>query len=154
MTYEITTTSSDQTQSLARSLAPQIQGGATIELASDLGGGKTTFVQGLAAGLGYAGRVSSPTFTLSNVYELSDGRSIHHYDLYRLDEGGIVGQELAEDMADPDVITLIEWAGVAQAQLPQDRLIINFNVAGEHDRHIVFSGQGDDTDRVIKALQS
>lgn len=131
-----------------------VRGGATIELASDLGGGKTTFVQGLVAGLGYEGRVSSPTFTLSNVYVISDGRSIHHYDLYRLDKGGIVGQELAEDISDPGVITLIEWAGVAEANLSSDRLVVSFEVAGEDDRRIVFSGQGEFANTVIKALRS
>jgi len=129
-----------------------LSGGETVELASDLGGGKTTFVQGLVAALGYTGAVTSPTFTLSNVYELSDGRQLHHYDLYRLNEGGILAEELAEDLGDPKIITVIEWAGVAESKLPADRLTIKFDVTGDTDRQLIFSAGGPKSERIIKGL--
>ncbi len=142
MTYEITTTSSSATQALAAKLAVYLKGGEVIELASDLGGGKTTFVQGLVKALGYEGDVTSPTFTLSQIYKLLNGLEVHHYDLYRLDEGGIVGDELAEDMGDPANITLIEWAGIAQDLLPADRIRIEFTAIDENKREIKLSGLG------------
>lgn len=123
-----------------------------IELASDLGGGKTTFTQGLAAGLGYAGTVTSPTFTLSQVYKLPSGLELHHYDLYRLTEGGVVGDELAEDLADPQVITLIEWAGIVNDELPVDRLKISFEVIGENERRLDFIAGGPESEQLIKGL--
>jgi tRNA threonylcarbamoyladenosine biosynthesis protein TsaE len=106
--FEMATSSAADTQSLGRSLASLLSGGDVIELASDLGGGKTTFVQGIAAGLGYGGSVTSPTFTLSNIYKLDDGQELHHYDLYRLGVGGVLLDELVEDLQDERVITIIE----------------------------------------------
>ena len=61
MTYGISTTDSAATQAVAAKLAPRLKGGEVIELASDLGGGKTTFTQGLMRALGYKDPVTSPT---------------------------------------------------------------------------------------------
>jgi len=154
MTYEITTTEPAATQLLAARLAKLLQGGETIELMSDLGGGKTTFVQGLARALSYNGRVTSPTFTLSNTYVGETGLEIHHYDLYRLAEGGIVGEELAEDVADPNIITVIEWAGIADAKLPSDRLVIRITVTGDTDRTFSVSAGGPRSSQLLTGLQS
>lgn len=152
MTYEITTTSSAVSQEVARRLSQLLLPGTAIELISDLGGGKTTFVQGLMAGLGYPGAVTSPTFTLNNIYRLDDGREIHHYDLYRLTEGGVVGDELAEDLSDPGVITLIEWAGIANDLLPEDRLQLTIEVTGENERLLTFSGTGPESQALVQEL--
>lgn len=123
-----------------------------IELISDLGGGKTTFVQGLVAGLGYNDAVTSPTFTLSNTYQLADGRRIAHYDLYRLSEGGVLVDELAEDLADTKTITLIEWGGLAADRLPADRLQIHINVTGDTERQLTYAAGGERSTAIIKGL--
>jgi tRNA threonylcarbamoyladenosine biosynthesis protein TsaE len=154
MTYEVTTTSPLETQGVATRLAKLLSGGETIELVSDLGGGKTTFVQGLASALSYNGRVTSPTFALSNIYRLETELEIHHYDLYRLASGGVVGEELAEDIADPNVITVIEWAGIAGAKLPADRLTVRFTVTGDTDRAINLTAGGPISAQIIKGLAS
>jgi len=154
MTYEISTTSSAATQQFAQALAQHLKGGEVIELASDLGGGKRTFVQGLTRALGYDGEVTSPTFTLSRVYQIRDGLELHHYDLYRLGESGIVGDELAEDVSEPNIITVIEWAGIVEDQLPADRLRITFTITGEDDRTLTLTGGGVTSDRLIKELQA
>lgn len=120
---------------------------------SDLGGGKTTFVQGVARGLGYEGVVSSPTFTLNQVYLLPSGKELHHYDLYRLAEGGVVGSELLEDAGDPEVITIIEWPGIIEANLPADRLKITIEVTSEDSREFEFSAYGDRSQAIIKELR-
>ncbi|GAC1373191.1 MAG: tRNA (adenosine(37)-N6)-threonylcarbamoyltransferase complex ATPase subunit type 1 TsaE [Candidatus Saccharimonadales bacterium] len=154
MTYEITTTNSEATKLAAQSLSRYLSGGEVIELTSDLGGGKTTFVQGLAAGLAYEGQVTSPTFTLSNSYRLEGGLELHHYDLYRLSEGGVLGDELAEDLADPQVITVIEWPAVAGARLPEDHLTINIEVTGDTDRRLTFTSGGARSAKVIEELNA
>ena len=123
-----------------------------IELISDLGGGKTTFVQGIAKGLGYNGAVTSPTFTLSNVYQLGRDLEVHHYDLYRLAEGGVLADEIAEDIGDDGIITIIEWAGVAEAQLPSDRLRVSFEVTGDTERSLTFSAGGPVSRALIQGL--
>lgn len=153
MTYAISTTDSEATQAVARQLAKLLKGGEVIELQSDLGGGKTTFVQGLASGLGYDGEVTSPTFTLSQVYKLTNGRELHHYDLYRLGHSGIVGHELLEDIADPQNITVIEWPGIIENDLPADRLLIELEVTGDTDRELKITSSGPTSDRLAAGLK-
>lgn len=130
-----------------------LKGGEVIELASDLGGGKTTFIQALAAALGYGGAVTSPTFTLSQIYRLPGGKELHHYDLYRLGEAGVVGDELAEDVGEPSIITAIEWAGVAADVLPADRLRVIIQVTGDTDREFALESTGPKADSLVEGLK-
>ncbi len=95
-----------------------------IELVSDLGGGKTTFVRGLARGFGSHDRVASPTFTIGRVYR-SGNLTMHHFDFYRLPEAGLIVEELAEVIGDQQVVTVVEWADVVQNVLPKERLTIH-----------------------------
>lgn len=104
-----------------------------IELVSDLGGGKTTFVRGLAKGAGSTDRVSSPSFTLTNVYH-APHLLLHHFDFYRLSEPGILRAELAEIIADDANVVIIEWAGIVADVLPPNRLTISISVTGETSR--------------------
>jgi tRNA threonylcarbamoyladenosine biosynthesis protein TsaE len=153
MTLTITTTEPAQTKLVAARLAKHLMGGEVIELSSDLGGGKTTFVQGLAAGLGYTGDVASPTFVISREYRISSSLIMHHYDLYRLGAGGVVGEELSEDVHDPAIVTVIEWAGVALEQLPDDRLVIEFHVIGDDSRELHFRSSGPKSDKLLKGIE-
>ena len=106
-------------------------------LSSDLGGGKTTFVKGLAGGIGYEGVVTSPTFMVSRVYK-GKKLELHHFDFYRLDDGGIVGMELAELLDDPNAITAVEWGDVVKNVLPMDYVLVKLERVkdGENDRNI------------------
>lgn len=115
-----------------------MRGGEVIELVSDLGGGKTTFVRGLAHGTGSHDQVRSPSFTLSNQYK-ADKLTLYHFDFYRLDEPGIMRQELAEALADPMAATAVEWGGVVKDVLPAKRLTINIKTLGESERELLFS---------------
>jgi tRNA threonylcarbamoyladenosine biosynthesis protein TsaE len=107
-------------------------------LASDLGGGKTTFTKGLAAGLGSEDNVSSPTFTVNKIYKCRDGLELHHFDFYRLQEAGVVGMELADIIDDPKIISVVEWGDMVTEQLPADRITITFErvATAEDDRSI------------------
>ena len=154
VTYEISTNSTADTKKLATKLGKRLKGGDVIELASDLGGGKTTFVQGLARGLGYRGLVTSPTFTLSQIYRLNHGLELHHYDLYRLGESGAVGDELVEDLHDAQVITVIEWASIVRSNLPKDRLRIEFEVSGHNNRVLKITAGGDRSIQVLNQLRA
>lgn len=135
---------------LGERLASVLHGGEVIELAGDLGGGKTVLVKGLAAGLGYDGDVASPTFTVSREYKMRDGLELHHYDFYRLEAGDIVAQELGEDMGDEQVITAIEWAGNAGDILPKDRIRIEIKATGENARKVKVSS---DDPKIIEAIK-
>jgi tRNA threonylcarbamoyladenosine biosynthesis protein TsaE len=127
--------SSEQTEQLAESLGKRLRGGEVIELVSDLGGGKTTFVRGLARGIGSKDKVSSPSFTLSNQYQASS-LILHHFDFYRLNEPGIMKDELAEVIADPEAVTVVEWADIVEDVLSHDKLTVNIKTTGEETREL------------------
>jgi len=93
-------------------------------------------VQGLAAGLGYQGDVSSPTFVISRDYNLPSGLSLHHFDLYRIISGDIAALELAEFIADPKAITAVEWASNVPDVLPKQRITVILQPTGENTRSI------------------
>lgn len=110
-----------------------------IELAGDIGGGKTTFVRGLARGAGSSDVVSSPTFTISKQYN-ADKLTIHHLDFYRLNEGGLMKYDLHDLLKDPKVVIVVEWANVVHGVLPKSRLIIKFKTTDLSSRQLVISG--------------
>lgn len=111
---------------LAAQTGGHLRGGEVIELTGDVGTGKTTFTKGLAEGLEVTDDVQSPSFTISRVYKARDGLELHHYDLYRLVEPGIIQYDVAESVNDPKVVTVIEWGETVQGVLPKSRTIIAF----------------------------
>lgn len=115
-----------------------LQGGEVIELRSDLGGGKTTFVRGLARGAKSQDKVASPTFTISKVYDCPKF-AIHHFDFYRLPEAGIMADELAEIVGDSQTVTVVEWGDVVGHVLPDKRLGVVLEQTPEGNRKITFS---------------
>jgi tRNA threonylcarbamoyladenosine biosynthesis protein TsaE len=108
-----------ETEAAGEAFARTVQPGWVIGLSGDLGAGKTAFVRGFARGLGFPGRVHSPTFALLNEYE--GGRlRLFHLDLYRLNSAGDVrGAGLEEYLTQPDGVSVVEWierwAGEASA---------------------------------------
>lgn len=124
----------------ARELAGKLKGGEVIELLGDVGAGKTTFVKGLAKGLGIDETVQSPSFTLFARYQAPSGHSLHHYDFYRLDEPGIVAYDLAESLADKNAVTVVEWAQTVNHILPPERMVIRINTTSETTRELDIQG--------------
>jgi len=135
MIWQTESTSSEQTEQLAEKLGRRLRGGEVIELVSDLGGGKTTFTRGLVRGAGSLDKVASPTFTLSREYTTSNF-TIAHFDFYRLGEAGIMGDELAEILADPTYVTVVEWGDVVHDVLPQERLTIRITLEADGSRKL------------------
>jgi len=84
-----------------------------VQLVGDLGAGKTTLARGMARGLGIKEPVTSPTFTVHKEYNYSSGSgSLHHFDFYRLEDLGVMGNELEELMREENNLILIEWGGI------------------------------------------
>lgn len=137
MRCSVKTSSANDTELLGEKIGRRLKGGEVIELVSDLGGGKTTFVRGLAQGFGSKDKVASPTFTISKVYQAGKLK-MHHFDFYRLQESGLVGHELEEVVGSLDDIVVVEWAQIVQNVLPKDRLTINLKIANEDNRQIEF----------------
>lgn len=105
---EILTHSPRETAAVGRRLAQNLQGGETLALLGDLGSGKTTFVQGLALGLGINRRVLSPTFIIRRSYQ---GRlNLEHFDFYRLHRPeDLVGLDLDDVLGAPKTVVVLEW---------------------------------------------
>lgn len=127
--------SAKQTESLGEKIGKRLRGGEVIELSSDLGGGKTTFVRGLARGAGSKDNISSPSFTIKNVYS-APRYEIWHFDFYRLNQAGMVGYELEDALGDSKIITVIEWAKDVSKVLPEDRLKIQFTPSPDESREL------------------
>lgn len=96
-----------------------------IELIGDVGAGKTTFVRGLAKGLGIKEPVTSPSFTISKTYALPTGGHFIHYDFYRLSDPGLMRDQLKEALIDDKNIIVVEWGNSVKNILPKNRTIIN-----------------------------
>src|SRR4029450_4298374 len=100
-------------------MAPRLRPGSVVALNGELGSGKTQFVKGLAAGLGFVGEVTSPTFTL--IHEYIGGRlPIYHFDFYRLDSEEEVVQLGLEEYLQSNGVCVIEWAGKFRQLIPDD----------------------------------
>ena len=153
MTYTITTSKPEETLQLGYKIGQLCRGGETIELVSDLGGGKTVFVQGLAKGLGYKGEVNSPTFVISRDYQLPNDLSLHHFDLYRIHDGDMAALELAEFIADPKAITAVEWGSNVSGVLPKQRIIVTLVPKSEDSREVTVETTLD-YDYITEGLQA
>lgn len=137
-TLQIKSESADKTEQIATIIGRALKGGEVIELVSDLGGGKTTFVRGLAHGAGSKDKVASPTFTISKIYDCPDFQ-IHHFDFYRLPDAGLMANELNDIVNDPSIVTVVEWADAVKHVLPDSRLHIAIRQLANGDRELVFS---------------
>lgn len=128
------TKSEAETEELARQFATTLRPGDVVLLAGDLGAGKTTFVRGLAQGLGIdCEQVSSPTFTL--VHEYRGGRlTLYHVDLYRLEKAATDDLGL-EELGVRDGVLAIEWPDRLTHDLTGARTI-RIDLVDEFDRRI------------------
>jgi len=130
-------------KAFGKTIGRSLYGGGIIELVGDVGSGKTTLVKGIAVGLGIDEYVQSPSFTINRVYKGRDNLTLTHYDFYRLDDAGIMANELQEIIGNPDMVTIIEWGGVVEGVLPADRLTINIISPTEDSRLLTISSNGD-----------
>jgi len=129
-------------ESLGMSLAQVLKRGDVVYLIGELGAGKTTLVRGVARGLGFQGRVTSPTFTLMNVYPVDP--VIYHFDFYRLEPADLDDLGL-EDYLEKGGIALIEWPQVESRMLPRDALWVEIELVDgdyERERQVRISAQG------------
>lgn len=125
--------SADEMKAFGARVSLLARGGEMIELIGDVGTGKTTFTKGLGAGLQVDDDVQSPSFTISREYAARDGLELHHYDFYRLNDPGVVKYELAESIANPQAVTVVEWGETARDVLPADRISFVFRYGPESD---------------------
>ena len=146
MTGSFEVNSVEETWALAKKLAAELKPGDVVCLEGDLGAGKTTFTQGLAAALGVPGRVNSPTFCIVQEHRSSNSPNLPnlpnllvHMDLYRLHGEDDVIAIGWEDYLAEGAILVVEWPERAGTLIPSDaRHVVFTHLEGEESRRIVF----------------
>ena len=119
----IETRSAQETYQLGLEIGQKATPGQVYTLVGDLGVGKTVFTQGMAEGLGITEPVSSPTFTIVQVYE--EGRlPFYHFDVYRIGDISEMDEIGYEDYVYGEGVSLIEWANLIEEILPENRISI------------------------------
>ena len=131
----VTTGTAEQTRAVAAELAAALPVDSVLALHGDLGAGKTTFVQGLARGLGIAEAVTSPTFTLFNVHRGARARLVH-FDAYRLKDDAQLDSLMLEDFLISPWILAVEWPERVANWLPPQAWHLDLAIDPEH-RHTV-----------------
>lgn len=145
--------SEEEMQQLGSNLASVLGEDDVVYLLGELGAGKTALVRGVARGLGYIGRVTSPTFTLMNIYPSNP--MIYHFDFYRLE-----GQDLAdlglEDYLERSGIALIEWPQVGKNLLPREALWLEIELVDddyERERKVHITAVGSKYQEKLERLR-
>ena len=132
---EFITKNAAETKELGKKIGTSLKGGAVLALSGELGAGKTTFVQGLAEGLGIKAKIISPTFILMRHYD-----NLYHLDLYRL-EGDVWNEVKNLGVNDfwgrDNNVFVIEWAEKIKDHLPKETKLISFEQIDENQRRIV-----------------
>ncbi len=128
----------EETQKIGEDFGKSLSKGSIVCLYGNLGAGKTTFVQGIAAGLGIKRRIISPTFIIVRKYEIENG-NFYHIDLYRVEnEKDIQGLGLEEILNDKNSIVAIEWAEKLGDKIPKQRTDIYFENIDDDERQIIW----------------
>mgnify|MGYP005842358495 CR=1 FL=1 len=139
---DLTSHSPGQTRRLGQRLGELLGPGDVVLLEGEFGAGKTVFAQGVAAGLGVAEYVTSPSFTMVNEHRGRGGLPLYHVDLYRVESA----QEAVDlgllDIMGGEGVCLIEWAERARELAGDDYLQVQFTGAGVNRRRLRFSAVG------------
>lgn len=131
----VTTDSAGETRALAAEVAKALPADATLALHGDMGVGKTTFVQGLAEGLGVREHVTSPTFALYSVYR-GTGRTLVHLDAYRLENAAQIEALLLDEFLVSPWVLAVEWPEKIAGWLPAGAWHLTLSIV-DGDRHHV-----------------
>ena len=131
-----------ETRALGEQLARQLCPGDVLCLWGDLGAGKSELTRGIAAGLGVTAPVTSPSFTIMNVY--GEGRlPLYHFDWYRLESSEELYEMGMDEYLGGDGVAVVEWPGVCPDAMPETRLDIELTPVSETERQIILTPRGD-----------
>jgi len=140
------TKSSEETQKIGEALAMEIllsptsqKTAVVLALSGNLGGGKTTFLQGFAKGLGIKEKILSPTFVIQKRFQINKNnfKNFYHIDCYRLNnEEDVAELGLKEILKNPENIVAIEWPEKIESILPKTAIKIDFKFIDETTREI------------------
>jgi tRNA threonylcarbamoyladenosine biosynthesis protein TsaE len=131
----------DYTRRVGIRLGTLLKRGDVICLEGELGSGKTTLVQGMAAGWGSLDRVTSPTYVIVNLYRRLDGGQFYHLDAYRLKDAGEAEQLDLDALIETGTL-VVEWAERIEIALPKNCLWVNLRTVDVDQRDLIFSARG------------
>lgn len=135
--------SAEDTARAGEEFALLLQAGDVVLLSGQLGAGKTTFVQGVARGLGVAERVTSPTFTMVREHRCVNEHGIdtlHHADVYRVGSLGEVSDLALGELVEESAVALVEWGEIASSVFGRDVLLVDFLLDEGDGRTLDVSG--------------
>ena len=135
---EYITKNAEETYRLGEEIGSSLKGGEVFALSGDLGAGKTTFIQGVAKGLGIESRIVSPTFILMRKY--SGRLNFYHLDVYRLEEKineQVRDLGITDIWEEKDNVVAIEWAEKIKGILPEKTRFVTFENIDEDKRRII-----------------
>ena len=151
-TFERVTRSVEETEQVGEQLGRLLSAGDVVALIGELGSGKTTFIRGLAKGVGIDPEaVKSPTFILLREYP--SALPLIHIDAYRLEHPEDAVWLDVEWMFSPRKVTVIEWADRIQACWPEDVLTVHLAHKSTHQRTLSFRSTGSRSQQVLDALR-
>ena len=137
----VITNSASETRELGVRLAEQLKAGDVVLLEGELGAGKSELARGVAKGLGVHETVTSPSFTILNVY-MSGRVPLYHFDWYRLQSDEELYELGMDEYLGGDGIALVEWPGRCPDAVPEDCLMIRIEAEGENSRRITGESLG------------
>ena len=150
MGVEIRCVGPAETMAVGRRLASLLRPGDVVLVEGQLGAGKTTFISGVAEGLGVDEEITSPTFILARTY--SGLVPLTHADVYRLDTlGEVADLDLIEEAADG--VLMIEWGTAVEQSMPPSRLVVHLEVSGPDTRLLRFDPLGEWNTRPLEELE-
>lgn len=134
---------SDDTIRAGEAFACVLRPGDIVLLSGPLGAGKTTFVKGVAMGLGVTERVTSPTFTMVRPHECENAQGVttlYHSDVYRAQSLGEVLDLALGELVEESAVALVEWGEIASSLFGRDVLTIRFEVDNDDGRWLIVDG--------------
>ncbi len=150
--FEIISRSTEQTRRVGMRFGALLASGDVVGLEGDLGAGKTTLMQGIAAGWGSLDPVSSPTFVLVNLYRRPDEQQLHHLDAYRLNGAAEAFDLDMESMMERGPL-VVEWADRIEAALPKEHFWVKLEWLDETQRQFLFSARGEFYQAVLQQFR-
>lgn len=143
MTWQRFCATPEDTIAAGEAFVEVLASGDIVLLSGTLGAGKTTFVKGVAKGLGVRERVTSPTFTMVREHRCSNGRGIetlHHGDVYRVESLDEVLDLALGEVVEDAAVALVEWGELAASVFGRDVMSVDFTVDDNEGRTISVDG--------------
>lgn len=142
----------EETEKFGMKLGSLLDSGDILCLDGDLGAGKTTMTKSIGIGLGVEEYITSPTFTLVNIY--SGRLAVYHFDVYRLEDPHELYDLGFDEYFYGNGVSIIEWAEKIKAMLPRERIeVYIYRGRDENSRIVEIKGAGEAYERVIEGMK-